>query len=236
MYKIHDAQRDESLEELISELYARLDGTDKSIEELEQRIGSIGGGPGGGDVPADYLERLEETRRRAELSSTPDHTAIIETGPPEGDYHDNPDWGVIIETERPVIWQSTQVDAEESGTIQQVVYEIDYERNNRYDLGDVHQTRELPVSAGRQTVYPVVYLPEGQHFITRKDSTPLRRVQPTVSWMQLNDAHDLPLSLGTSWQIGRQPEDKADWERYIDQKWDRILHYWANMEFAYMDG
>lgn len=216
-------------------------GVDQALTEIESAVEELPASGGeGGAVPDEALERIERTRRHVELASSPAHVAGIETGTHQDESaHPYGNWGVIATATEPVHWRTASVHAADSGTVRLGVFEMDYERDATYTLGEGVATRELDVDEGEQTVHPEITLPAGTHFITRdsEDPTadtvvPLKRVREGVDWDAMNDGHEIPLTFEESWQVGRQPGTN-EFEQLRSEGWDRVLHNWAEWEVGF---
>lgn len=179
----------------------------------------------------DLSEQIENVR----LTNSPKHTASIDTGVPEGEYHDYGNWGVIVTVDQPVHWRSTVINAEESGMTKLQIFEMDYSEGETYSLQEVHATRELDHDSGQQTVYPDVILPEGQYFICRdpENVTPMREVNTGVNWEDFNQ-HNVPITVEASWRANAnyQPGN-PEYEKYQQRNWDQLYYYFGNPKFGF---
>lgn len=187
-----------------------------------------------GDRATELLERLEATRRRVEVASNPDVVATLETGAPDEGYHPYESWGPIVRVDEPLQWRSAVIDAEQPGSATLLVYEIEYEQGATYEPGELVAAREITAQGGPERVPIEVTLEPGHYFVTRTDDpVPMRRVAVDVDWDELDDP-DLPLRLECSWQLGRKPGTEA-FDRYIERGWDRVLHYFGDLEIGHLD-
>ena len=205
------------------------------------RPGTSGGSGGGsGDVAAE-LEDLRRERERFSLVGMPDHTRTIVTGDHEDDgFHPHGSWGLVVTAHEDVVWRKAVVNADSAGSTQLEIFEMDYEKDETYEVGDRIKTHEVAISgSGDNSIHPDIVLEAGRtFFITRDtaagagDALPLKRSVEEADWGTIND-NDIPMTIHCTWQRGRGQPGTQEFQDYRDANWHRTLHYYRDLEFGF---
>lgn len=248
---VADAQA--SLDALADEVAALEESAGKSDEEIRQLIREFvdehvddGGGGGGGSTNLDAeLEAIRRERKRFSLVGSPNHSRVIAKGPhQDDDYHSHGGWGLVATPQEDVVWRSAKINAEEPGSTMLELFEMDYETDETYEVGDRIETHEVNVTrSGESTIHPDIVLPAGQTVFISRDSAvdpygalPLKRAEEEVNWSDLNNSHDVPLTIHCTWQRGRGQPGTQAFQDYRDANWHRTLHYYRDLEFGFNEG
>lgn len=218
---------------LVADVISRLD-IDEIADEAASRIDSSGG-----NVDEELAE-IRNARKRLSLAGEPNHVRTLFDGDHEDDgYHEYGGWGLVVSPDKDVVWRSATVNAEQSGSFMLEVFDMEFEWNETYEVGDQLKSQQINLKkSGLNTIRPDIVLEEGEtYFITRDSANPrnvdvnLKRGARDVVWGELE--HDVPIDFNSAWQMGRGQPGTDEYEEFRNKNWHLILHNFRDMEFGY---